>query len=105
MKIKTAELLLRLSLVGGLASVAGAEDRLGPLEPWLARPGAAILSGALLLEHLGHPEAAAQISTAVEADVAERGMAAGAQPRSTEEVGEAIAARASAAAAEGVAAV
>ena len=38
MKIKTAELLLRLSLVGGLASVAGAEDRLGPLEPWLARP-------------------------------------------------------------------
>ncbi len=70
-----------------------------------ADPTAAILSGALLLEHLGHPEAAAQISTAVEADVAERGTAAGAQPRSTEEVGEAIAARASAAAAEGVAAV
>ncbi|MCH2583713.1 MAG: hypothetical protein MK138_02985, partial [Planctomycetes bacterium] len=43
MKIKTAELLLRLSLVGGLASVAGAEDRLGPLEPWLARPGAEVI--------------------------------------------------------------
>ena len=43
MKIKTAELLLRLSLVGGLASVAGAEDSLGPLEPWLARPGAEVI--------------------------------------------------------------
>ena len=43
MKMKTAGLLLRLSLVGGLASVAGAEDRLGPLEPWLARPGAEVI--------------------------------------------------------------
>ncbi len=43
MKMKAAGLLLRLSLVGGLASVAGAEDRLGPLEPWLARPGAEVI--------------------------------------------------------------
>jgi 3-isopropylmalate dehydrogenase len=54
-----------------------------------ADPTAAILSGALLLDHLGIPEAAAQITAAVEADIAERGAA----PRSTEEVGEAIAAR------------
>ncbi|MRJ76833.1 3-isopropylmalate dehydrogenase [Aeromicrobium sp. SMF47] len=52
-----------------------------------ADPTAAILSGALLLEHLGVPEAAAQITAAVEADIAARGSA----PRSTEEVGEAIA--------------
>ncbi|MRK01177.1 3-isopropylmalate dehydrogenase [Aeromicrobium sp. S22] len=52
-----------------------------------ADPTAAILSGALLLEHLGVPEAAAQITAAVEADIAARGFA----PRSTEEVGEAIA--------------
>ncbi|TCJ00349.1 3-isopropylmalate dehydrogenase [Aeromicrobium sp. IC_218] len=56
-----------------------------------ADPTAAILSGALLLDHLGHPEAAAEIERAVEADVAARTDAAG--PRSTEEVGEAIAAR------------
>jgi 3-isopropylmalate dehydrogenase len=69
-----------------------------------ADPTAAILSGALLLEHLGHPEAAHQVSQAVEADIAARGAGAhDAAPRSTEEVGEAIAARASAAAAEGVA--
>lgn len=60
-----------------------------------ADPTAAILSGALLLEHLGLPEAAARISSAVEADIAERGAA----PRSTEEVGGAIASRV----AEGVA--
>jgi 3-isopropylmalate dehydrogenase len=60
-----------------------------------ADPTAAILSGALLLEHLGLPEAAARISSAVEADIAGRGQA----PRSTEEVGEAIASRV----AEGVA--
>ena len=41
----------------------------------------------MLLEHLGLPEAAAQITAAVEADIAERGGTA----RSTEEVGEAIA--------------
>jgi 3-isopropylmalate dehydrogenase len=54
-----------------------------------ADPTAAILSGGMLLEHLGHPEAAAQITAAVEADIAERSSA----PRSTEEVGEAIASR------------
>ncbi len=56
-----------------------------------ADPTAAILSGALLLDHLGHPEAAAEIERAVEADVVARTDAAG--PRSTEEVGEAIASR------------
>jgi 3-isopropylmalate dehydrogenase len=54
-----------------------------------ADPTAAILSGGMLLEHLGCPEAAAQITAAVEADIAERSSA----PRSTEEVGEAIASR------------
>jgi 3-isopropylmalate dehydrogenase len=54
-----------------------------------ADPTAAILSGALLLDHLGIPGAAAQITAAVEADIAERGTA----PRSTEEVGEAISSR------------
>ena len=60
-----------------------------------ADPTAAILSGAMLLDHLGLPEAAAQIEQAVEADIAERGSAV----RSTEEVGEAISSRV----AEGVA--
>jgi 3-isopropylmalate dehydrogenase len=60
-----------------------------------ADPTAAILSSALLLDHLGLPEAAARITSAVEADIAARGTA----PRSTEEVGEAIASRV----AEGVA--
>lgn len=54
-----------------------------------ADPTAAILSGALLLEHLGHRDAAAAIATAVETDIVERSG-----PRSTEEVGEAIASRA-----------
>jgi 3-isopropylmalate dehydrogenase len=60
-----------------------------------ADPTAAILSGALLLEHLGLPDAAAQITSAVEADIASRGTTL----RSTEEVGEAIGSRV----AEGVA--
>ncbi len=50
-----------------------------------ADPTAAILSAGLLLEHLGHPAAAAEITTAVEADIAARSGA-----RSTQEVGEAI---------------
>jgi len=54
-----------------------------------ADPTAAILSGALLLDHLGLPEAAARIAAAVEADIAERGNT----QRSTEEVGEAISSR------------
>jgi len=54
-----------------------------------ADPTAAILSAALLLDHLGLPEAAAEITAAVEADIAERGVAV----RSTPEIGEAIAKR------------
>ena len=53
-----------------------------------ADPTAAILSAALLLDHLGLPDAAARITAAVEADIAERTT-----PRSTGEIGEAIAAR------------
>lgn len=55
-----------------------------------ADPTAAILSGALLLDHLGHPDAAARIEAAVLADLSER--APGASRRTTE-VGDAIAAR------------
>ncbi|HJR89318.1 MAG TPA: 3-isopropylmalate dehydrogenase [Aeromicrobium sp.] len=54
-----------------------------------ADPTAAILSAGLLLDHLGLPEAAAEISTAVEADIAERGTTV----RTTPEIGEAIAKR------------
>jgi 3-isopropylmalate dehydrogenase len=56
-----------------------------------ADPTAAILSGGMLLEHLGFPDAAAQITSAVEVDIAQRGTAA----RTTEEVGEALAQRVS----------
>ena len=55
-----------------------------------ADPTAAILSGALLLDHLGHPDAAAAIETAVLADLTER---APGTSRRTSEVGDAIAAR------------
>jgi 3-isopropylmalate dehydrogenase len=58
----------------------------------IADPTAAILSGALLLDHLGHPEAAARIETAVIDDLAAR---ASGDKRSTPEVGDAIAARVS----------
>ena len=54
-----------------------------------ADPTAAILSAALLLDHLGLPEASAEITAAVEADIVERGTAV----RSTPEIGEAIAKR------------
>ena len=54
-----------------------------------ADPTATVLSVALLLEHLGQPEAAAKIHAAVAADIAER---AG-RVRSTAEVGSALAAR------------
>ena len=57
-----------------------------------ADPTAAILSTALLLDHLGLPEAARRIETAVTADLADRGSTA----RSTDEVGSAISARLSA---------
>ena len=54
-----------------------------------ADPTAAILSTALLLDHLGLPEAATQVETAVAGDLAERG----ARVRSTDEVGHDIAMR------------
>ena len=54
-----------------------------------ADPTAAILSGALLLDHLGLPQAAAEITAAVEADISDRGTSV----RSTPEIGEAIAQR------------
>ncbi|THV17782.1 3-isopropylmalate dehydrogenase [Nocardioides caeni] len=56
----------------------------------IADPTAAILSGALLLDHLGHPEAAARVETAVLADLEAREPG---QQRRTPEVGDAIAAR------------
>ncbi len=56
----------------------------------VADPTAAILSGALLLDHLGHPEAASRIESAVIDDLAARTPG---QKRSTPEVGDAIAAR------------
>jgi len=43
MKMKLAGLLLHLSLVGSLPPATGAEDRPGPLAPWLARPGAEVI--------------------------------------------------------------
>lgn len=55
-----------------------------------ADPTAAILSAALLLDHLGHHASAAAIEEAVIADLAGR---AGAEPRRTAAVGDAIAAR------------
>ncbi|MBO0843259.1 MAG: 3-isopropylmalate dehydrogenase [Nocardioides sp.] len=54
-----------------------------------ADPTAAILSAGLLLDHLGHADAAAAIDAAVLADLSERGS----QPRTTSQVGDAIAAR------------
>lgn len=55
-----------------------------------ADPTAAILSTSLLLDHLGHPEAAARVEAAVTADLAER---APRTTRPTAEIGDAIAAR------------
>ena len=57
-----------------------------------ADPTAAILSTALLLDHLGLPDAARRIEAAVTADLAARGSA----PRTTSEIGAAIAALVSA---------
>jgi 3-isopropylmalate dehydrogenase len=54
-----------------------------------ADPTAAILSTALLLRHLGEPELAGRIESAVTADLAARTGAA----RTTAEIGDAIAAR------------
>ncbi len=55
-----------------------------------ADPTAAILSGAMLLEHLGLDEAARRIDAAVTDDLADR---QGGQARRTAEIGDAIAAR------------
>ena len=55
-----------------------------------ADPTAAILSAALLLDHLGHPKAATRVEEAVVADLAERVPG---EARRTSEVGDAIAAR------------
>lgn len=51
-----------------------------------ADPTATILSAALLLEHLGHTDAATRVQKAVEGDIASRGTL----PRSTSEIGDAI---------------
>jgi 3-isopropylmalate dehydrogenase len=56
----------------------------------VADPTAAVLSGALLLDHLGHADAAAAVEAAVLADLADRRPGAA---RSTSEVGDAIASR------------
>jgi len=53
-----------------------------------ADPTAAILSGALLLDHLGYPDAAAVIDAAVLKDLTNRGS----EPRTTSQVGDAVAA-------------
>jgi 3-isopropylmalate dehydrogenase len=62
-----------------------------------ADPTATVLSVAMLLEHLGHDKAAARIEQAVAADLAERQAgrpsSGGRVPRSTAEIGDAIAAR------------
>ncbi|GAA3619560.1 3-isopropylmalate dehydrogenase [Marihabitans asiaticum] len=55
----------------------------------LADPTAAILSASMLLDHVGHGDAAARVEAAVAADLAERGERA----RSTSEIGDAIAGR------------
>ncbi|MEV6106732.1 3-isopropylmalate dehydrogenase [Streptomyces sp. NPDC051940] len=55
-----------------------------------ADPTAAILSVALLLRHLGYEDRAVRIEGAVAADLAERDAAA---PRTTDEIGDALAAR------------
>jgi 3-isopropylmalate dehydrogenase len=56
----------------------------------IADPIAAILSGALLYDHLGHPEAAARIETAVLAELEARTPG---QPIHTPAVGDSVAAR------------
>jgi 3-isopropylmalate dehydrogenase len=55
-----------------------------------ADPTATVLSVAMLLDHVGLPEAAAQVDAAVAADVAERSALG---PRSTTEIGDALAGR------------
>jgi 3-isopropylmalate dehydrogenase len=59
----------------------------------LADPTAAILSVALLLDHLGLTDAAARVSAAVTADITERAGGNDAAPRRTAEIGDAIVSR------------
>ena len=62
----------------------------------VADPTAAILSASLLLDHLGHASAAAAVEAAVLADraaLAASGTGDAGAPRSTSDVGDAIAAR------------
>jgi 3-isopropylmalate dehydrogenase len=54
----------------------------------IADPTATVLSVALMLEHLGHVDEAKQVEAAVATDLLERGTS----PRSTTEVGDALAA-------------
>ncbi|WP_173263542.1 3-isopropylmalate dehydrogenase [Streptomyces pacificus] len=65
-----------------------------------ADPTATVLSVALLLRHLGHEAEAARVEDAVAADLADRGEsrsdaegAAGGRQRTTDEIGDALAAR------------
>lgn len=58
-----------------------------------ADPTAAILSVAMLLEHVGAPGASVRIEAAVAADLADRGACAALNGRSTRVVGEAVTAR------------
>jgi 3-isopropylmalate dehydrogenase len=62
----------------------------------LADPTAAVLSVALLLEHLGHAEQAARVEAAVTADLAGRADGTVQARRPTAVVGDALAAAASA---------
>jgi len=57
----------------------------------VADPVAAVLSGALLLEHLGHTEAAHRVTEAVAAELAARTPGA---PLRTADVGDRLAAKA-----------
>ncbi|MBU3870888.1 3-isopropylmalate dehydrogenase, partial [Streptomyces sp. 4503] len=57
-----------------------------------ADPTATVLSVALLLSHLGYADEAARIEAAVADDLAGRDAAA---PRTTDEIGDALAARVS----------
>ncbi|GAA1347766.1 3-isopropylmalate dehydrogenase [Falsarthrobacter nasiphocae] len=59
----------------------------------LADPRAAILSAALLLDHLGRGALADRVRAAVRDDVAEHGAASGSAARGTRVIGEAVAAR------------
>ena len=58
-----------------------------------ADPTATVLSVAMLLDHVGLPDAAAKVDAAVAADLADRGAERGSRVRSTDEVGRDLLAR------------